>query len=250
MVTSRDPLSRTWLLWAVLAAAVLQAVAPVASFLAADNQPGSSGADLAINPAGYAFSIWGLIYLLSLVLAAVTVARGKPGVDRAGRFQLDLLGAYLAAVAWIGVSAIGLAWATALVLIVMTLLLLDAAIIAAKPVAQSDAVTLLSRATTGIYAAWVTVAVFLNLASAAVDLGWLDDSEIIWQLVVLVVAVLAALGMTALIGASSPGYPLTLIWAFVGVIVASWNGSTAVVVAAIVAIAAVVLVQSATLVRR
>ncbi|MFD1860197.1 MFS transporter [Aeromicrobium camelliae] len=254
MATTTRTGSQRALPWAVLAASVVQAAAPIVPFAGAGETPAGSGTDLRIVPAGYAFSIWSLIYLLSIVYAVVVVTKRTTGTAAPARLQRDLLGGYLGAALWIAVSAADISWATALVLVVMTVLLVDAVLVVARPVSADDGpgwVTVLARVTVGIYAAWVTVAVFLNLASAAATyLDAADPNALGWQLAVLVVTALVALAITAKVGASTPTYALTLLWAFVGVLVTAWGGSTVLVALTVATLAAVLAVQAFALTRR
>lgn len=240
----------TFLPWAVLLAAIAQAAVPIVPFAGPGATPGSSGADLLISPASYAFAIWGLIYLLAIAYAVVVLIKGGTGTAAPVRLQGDLLGAYLGAAAWIGLSAIDVSWATALVLVVMAVLLVDAVLVVARLVAESTVpgwVTMLARTTVGIYAAWVTVAVFLNLASAASELGLADPDALSWQLVLLVIAAFTGIALTAAVGKNTPGYALTLLWAFAAVLVTVWGGSTALVAVTVVALVAVLVVQASAL---
>lgn len=225
--------------WGLLAAAILQAVAPVVQSLADVEQPSDGSEDLLVTPAGWAFSIWGLIYLLAIVHAVVTVWRHDGVGGR--RFVLDLIALYLGAAVWIAVSAAGVSWATFLVLVLMTWFAIDAARIAAaaRPV-TSAWIGHLARATSGIFAGWVSAAVFLNLGTGALELDLVSPSDEAWQVLLLAGAAIFALGVNLLMP-RSPGYAAAAIWAQVGVIAAVAGESTAALVVAIAAIALLAL---------
>lgn len=247
MAISQTRAGHTALPWIVLAAAVLQAAAPVASYFGLGAEPGDTDVELDISPAGYAFSIWGLIYFLAIALAVAAVVKKTTGTAEESRLQIDLTIAYLAAAAWIFASAAGNSTLTALLLTLMAVALVDAVLVAARPKQSAGGedtgwVTTLARASIGSYAAWVTVAVFLNLASAAVSFGWVSDNDLNWQVAVLAVAALTCLTVTWLVAPTTPVYPATLVWAFIAVVVAAWGGSTVVVVTTVVALIAVVAV--------
>lgn len=218
---------------ALLAAAVLQVVAPTVQRLLDVSQPAEGSEDLLITPAGWAFSIWGLIYLLALAHAVVALVRGDGTGSR--RFVLDLGALYLGATAWIALSSASWSWATFLVLAVMTWFAVDAARIAARTAEGWEGV--LARATSGIYAGWVSAAVFLNLGTAAIELDLADPADHAWQVVLLAVAA----GFALVVNVSmtrSPGYAAAVAWALVGVIAAVAGESTAAVVVAVVALVA------------
>lgn len=92
------------------------------------------------------------------------------GTPSAQRLTVDLAVACAAAASWLLVSAASIDWLPSVLLTVMVVVLIDAALIAARPAAADvDArITLLVRTTMGIYAAWASAAVFLNWAA---DLG-------------------------------------------------------------------------------
>ncbi|MCD9154467.1 hypothetical protein [Aeromicrobium duanguangcaii] len=227
--------------WVLLAAAVLQAAAPIVQSLSDVSQPSDGSKDLLITPAGWAFSIWSLIYLLAIVHAVVTIWRG----DGTGstRFVVDLIALYVGAAVWIAVSAAGISWATFLVLVLMTGFAIDAARIAAQaPGTDPGWIGHLARATSGIYAGWVTVAVFLNFATGVVELDLVSPERESWQITVLAGAAIFALGVNLLMP-RSPGYAAATIWAQIGVIAAVAGESTW---ALGVAIAAIVLLLAQT----
>jgi len=233
--------------WALLAAAIIQVVAPVVQSFSDVEQPSDGSEDLLITPAGWAFSIWSLIYLLAIVHAVVTVWRHDGIGSR--RFVVDLIALYLGAAVWIAVSAAGINWATFLVLVVMTWFAIDAArIAAASRLGEPRWIGHLARAASGIFAGWVSAAVFLNLGTAALDLDLVSESATGWQIALLAGAAIFAIGVNMLMP-RSPGYAAATIWAQVGVIAAVVGESTG---ALVVAIAAIVLlvVQTAVLWKR
>lgn len=217
--------------WVLLAAAIVQAVAPILQSLADVSQPADGSEDLMITPAGWAFSIWGLIYLLAIAHAVVTVWRGDGVGNR--RFVLDLIALYVGAAVWIAVSAASVSWATFLVLAVMAWFAIDAARIAARAALHEPRwLTWLARATAGIYAGWVSAAVFLNLGTAAIELDLADPDAYAWQIVLLAVAAVFALGVSTQL-ARAPGYAAAVVWALLGIMVAvAGESTTALVVAA------------------
>ena len=124
--------------WLAVFLAVAQVVAPVVPFSGFGASPNESTTDLLITPAGYTFSIWSLIYLLSIVFAIAVVRKGATGTDDPRRLLIDLEVAFAGAAVWILVSAAEWTWVTPIVLTVMTVVLLDAARIAARLVSFSS----------------------------------------------------------------------------------------------------------------
>lgn len=143
--------------WWLLAAAVLQVAAPAAQSLADVGQPGDGSDDLLITPAGWTFAIWGAIYLLAIAHAIGTIRSGT-GTAEPSRFTRDLLVLYVGAAVWIAFSAVGESWLTAIALLVMLVVAVDAAHVAARPApAEAPAAqTVLARTAAGLYAGWVS----------------------------------------------------------------------------------------------
>lgn len=234
----------------VLVLAVAQAAAPVLTSFLGGAEPDESTVDLLITPAGWTFSIWGLIYLLAIVTSLAVLVRRSTGTRDPRRLLVALAVAQTGAAVWIVLSANQMSWFTSVTLTIMVVALLDAARTAAGP--GDDAaprwLTLLVRTTVGIYAAWATAAVFQNWASDLAE-ATLDPTDVRWQLVLLVGSVVVGATVTALLGARLPGYPITLLWALGGILLEARGDSTAVVTAA-VAGAVVVLAAFAVAVRR
>lgn len=237
-VMSRIPGS---LAWAVLVLAVCQAAAVSIPLTLFGGQPNSSDVDLLISPAGYAFAIWAVIYVLTIVVGAMFVKYRATGTGSARRLAIDIAVACAAAALWLVVSAANWTWVTSVLLTVMAVVLLDAARIAAGPAdEQAGPVNTMVRVTVGIYASWATAAVFLNWAS---DFGKTvaDPSVLGWQLIFLIGAVVLGVAVTVGYGAVLPAYPVVLIWAFAAIIVNAWSASTVVVVLCITAIVLVIV---------
>lgn len=66
----------------VLVLAVAQAVTPVLTSVLGGAQPDESTVDLLITPAGWTFSIWGLIYLVVVVAAFAVAVRREGTLER------------------------------------------------------------------------------------------------------------------------------------------------------------------------
>lgn len=224
------------LAWLTLAAAVMQVAAPLVTINGPGSSPGGgSGPDLLITPVGWAFSIWGVIYALAIAQAIAVLVRGADSVSR--RLQIDLVVLYLGGALWIGLAGLDSSLATAGALLVMFLAAVDAVLTTARDSMVPRWLEVLTRASVGLYAGWVTAAFFLNVSTALVDAGPVEADELPWQLVVLAVAVVTLLAV--LVKARGlPTYAVAGIWAMIGIAVTgSEDGTTEVVVAALVAIA-------------
>ncbi|MEP9415342.1 MFS transporter [Gordonia sp. VNQ95] len=237
--------------WSVLVFAVAQAVAVFLPLLVFGGEPNDDGVDLFISPAGYAFAIWGIIYLLSIAVGIVFVRTRTSGTASPQRLAVDLAVACAAAATWLVVSAASLNWLPSILLTVLAVVLVDAALIAGRPVdsGETSATTTLVRITIGIYAAWATAATFVNWASDIARAG-ADATSVGWQLVLLIAAVLVGAVITYVVGSALPAYPLTLLWAFVAIVVTAIGSSTVVVVAGVIGMVVVIAAYAASVARR
>lgn len=203
-----------------LVGAIAQILAPVVPFAGIGASPNESTVDLLITPAGYTFSIWSVIYLLSLVFAGMMVLTRSTGTGAPARVTADVSVAFFGAAVWILLSAAEWRWITSIVLTIMTVALIDAARIAAGPRDPDTPAwrAALTRVLVGIYAGWATAAVFQNWASDVAAAG-ADADALGWQIAILLAAAVFAIIVTLFLGGVLIGYPLTVIWALIGIIV-------------------------------
>lgn len=228
--------------------AIAQVLAPAVPFAGVGASPNESTVDLLITPAGYTFSIWSVIYLLSLVLAGVVLGTRSTGTAAPSRVTADVSIAFFGAAVWILFSAAEWQWITSIVLTIMTVALIDAARIVAgprDPHAPSWHATL-TRVLVGIYAGWATAAVFQNWASDAADAG-ADADALGWQIAVLLAAAVFAIIVTLFLGGVLIGYPLTVIWALIGIVVTAAGETPAVAAVCVAAIVVLVIASGISL---
>lgn len=228
-----------FLAWAVLLAAVLEVVAPAVTINGPGASPGGgSGAELLITPVGWAFSIWGVIYILAIVQAIAVVVRGADSVTR--RLQADQLVLYFAGSAWIVMAGLDSSLATAAALSVMFAAAVDGVLTVRRHSLRPRALAVLTRSGIGLYAGWVTAAFFLNVSTALVEAGLVEADELSWQLLVLVVAVATLIGLTVA-ARGAPAYVAAGCWALLGVAVTGASNGTATVVVVAIASAALLV---------
>lgn len=237
------------LAWAVLVASVLEVVAPVVTISGPGASPAQgSGPELLITPVGWAFSIWGVIYTLAIAQAVATLVRGPGAVPR--RLQVDLVVLYLGGALWILLAALDSSLATALALLLMLVVAVDAALTTARSSFDPGWFAVLTRAAVGLFAGWVTAAFFLNLSTALVDLEVVSERSVGWQLGVLAVAAVTLLAVLVRTG-GNVAYAAAGAWAMLGIAVTGRaDGTTSVLVAAAVVGVAIVLTAAALLARR
>lgn len=172
------------------------------------------------TPAGYTFSIWGLIYLGLLgftIYQALPAQRDEPWLGQIGwLFALSSAANVGWLLAWhygYYLLSIGL-----MVSLLMTLIAIALRLRLGKPdPSLSLADRLLVHVPFSLYLGWITVATIANIASVAAHLGW-DGFGIagpIWSAIMMLVAVVVA-GLF-LYNRRNLAYAGVLVWALFGI---------------------------------
>ncbi len=207
-------MSRLWSLL-VLAAALAFAASPwfVDGFngFAAEQFPVPQD-DPPVQPAGYAFAIWGLIYVWLIAGAAFGAIRRGDDADWAD-MRPPLFASLAVGTIWLPVAMASPVWATLLIWI-----MLAAAILSLFRVGDTD--RWWQQAPVAIYAGWLTAASAVSIGLLLAGYGVMAQTP----------AALLALGLGLLIALvvqyrlhRAPSYGITVIWALVGVIVANYQ---------------------------
>lgn len=170
------------------------------------------------TPAGYVFSIWGLIYL---ALIGFTVYQALP--QQADRPRLNKIGWWFSAAnlfnaAWIfswhynqlllsEIFMLGL-----LISLLMIYTRLEIGKLQLSPVER-----LFSEFPFSLYLGWISVATIANTSILLYDAGWngFGLSPEFWTILILAVGALLGILMIRLRNAIT--YPLVIIWAFIGI---------------------------------
>lgn len=226
----------------VLAAAVVQIVAPayINPFRDGHN-PLRSGVPSQIEPAGYAFSIWGPIYLLALAYAVWQLAPAGRSDPISARIAPLAITIYVGSTVWLTVATYGPLWATMPILAVMAACACFA-LVGAVTATGASARWWAAILPFGLYAGWTTCAVFVNVAEVAPAFGFDRFGLSISSYAV--VSILAALAWASLVLYLSRGelsFAATIVWALVAIIVAARQrgADDGVVMVAAIGIAAV-----------
>jgi hypothetical protein len=216
--------------WLVLAAAVAFLIAPFVS-------PPFTGYDPAmfpvviprpyIQPAGYAFSIWGLIYGWLAVHAVFGLIRraDDPAWDVT---RLPLAGSAAMGAVWLAIAGVAPVTATVVIWVMLGLALL--ALLRADPARDRW----LLVAPIAIYAGWLSAAASVSLGVILAGYGWLSNAGSAFAMLalVLVIAVVVQMRKRGVLE-----YGATVIWALIGVIVVNWGDARVVAYVACAGIA-------------
>ncbi|WP_420397536.1 hypothetical protein [Nioella sp.] len=176
--------------------------------------------DLPLTPAGYAFSIWGVIFI-ALILNAFygLIKRDTDAGWDATRWPLFVTQAIGAA--WIGIAQVSPVMAT------ITIWIMLAGSLMALRAGLKTPETWWMHVPLALLAGWLTAASWVALTTTLV--GYTALSPVAGSWIGLAGALLTALAMLRVM--PQPAYAIAAIWALVGVIVANLGGSTAFVAA-------------------
>ncbi|QFU09014.1 hypothetical protein PARPLA_01851 [Rhodobacteraceae bacterium THAF1] len=171
-----------------------------------------------VQPAGYAFAIWGVIYLALIAHGLIGLRHKDDPAWRATRVPLAI--SLAVGAVWIPVANASPVWASVLILVMLA----GARVAHAR---AGDGWAL--RVPLGLYAGWLT-------AASAVSVGLLLAGYGVLGAVPAAFVALALAGGLALatLRRASLGYAFAVVWALVGVVVQNWGGAWSVAIAAAV----------------
>lgn len=163
-----------------------------------------------VQPAGYAFSIWGLIYLW-LIAGTVFGIKERATDPDWEPMRPALIVSLVIGASWIPVAQLSPVWATVLIWA-----MLGTAVVALRRAGVADHVWL--RAPVALYAGWLTAASCVALGLVLAGYGYVDAQ----------IAAYIGIGLALVVGLSvqmmrpdTPAYPAAVIWALVGVLVSN-----------------------------
>jgi hypothetical protein len=202
-------------------------------------------------PAGYVFSIWGIIYIGLIAYAVYQAMPAQRDNQVLKRIVPWFLISSAANIAWIFLWHYNV---FALTIIVMAVLLVSLiAIYLALSIGKrglSNAERWAVHVPFSIYLGWITVATVANATALLWLYKWngFGISPEAWTIIMLIVG--AALGGLMSFTRRDVAYSLVIVWAFAGIAV-KWSGTTVIAVpATILAVAVGLMLAAARLQRR
>jgi benzodiazapine receptor len=170
------------------------------------------------TPAGFTFSIWGLIYVsltAFVVYQALPAQRGNQTLAKIGPLFVTNC---VANAAWIFVWHYDLLWLSLVLMaaILLTLIQIYRLLLAAGP-ADSKSEWLFVRVPFSLYTSWITVASIANISCVQIAMGWDDTgfSAVDWTLLKLAIA--GAIGAAVILRLRDIPYVLVIAWAASGI---------------------------------
>jgi translocator protein len=214
----RDTVRQIITVFAVVATILVNALANILPFNGQQTGAISDRFAIYFVPAGYVFSIWGLIYLGLIAYAvfqALPAQRENPRLRSiGGLFAL----ASVANIVWIFLWHYEVFPATLAVMLVLLGSLIAIYLRLGTGRTQvSRAETWMVRVPFSVYLGWITVATVANATQLLYFLGWNGGAigPEIWTVIMLAVAVVLAWLMA--ITRRDVAYLLVLVWAFIGI---------------------------------
>lgn len=217
----RDCMMKTF---AVVAYIVMIAVNALANILPINGLTTGQVSDAYPNlfaPAGWTFSIWGLIYVLLAAFILYQLGlfqKGQPGnYHLLGRIRILFIVSSLANAAWI------FSWHYRMIPLSMLLMLVIlGCLIAIAGLVRYESLSfrekLFVRLPFSVYFGWITVATIANATVLLVYLHWsgfgIPDS--VWAVIMIMAGMV--IGVATLIKNRDEAYSLVLVWAYAGIL--------------------------------
>ena len=236
--------TRRWIVLASAVFAVVVAYGQMATGWGQTPEEFSADSDATLKVAGYAFAIWGLIYL-GLLVYAVRQALPQTGESLLiHRLGWPSAAALLGIGWWIVASAIDWEWATVALIfgslfVLLVPLLLNAGSIRALPRTDRDRWMVVWPL--ALLAGWLTVASPVNLLTILTGNGDLpaSPSPTAWAMLAVAVVALTALVVTASLRMLA--FALPVAWGLLGAFVAEQERNPSLAYAALAAAVAVLV---------
>jgi hypothetical protein len=193
-------------------------------------------------PAGYVFSIWGLIYIL---LAIFTISQALPKYRDEGiieKISYLFIISNLANSSWIVFWHFEIVFAS---LLVMLILLISLILVYSRLEIGKNSVSrnekLFSHIPFSVYLGWITVATVANVTALLVFINWdgFGISEVVWTAIVISVATLITLIL--IFTRRDYAYALVPVWAFIGIALKQLNIQSDVVFISLVAVGILII---------
>jgi translocator protein len=187
------------------------------------------------TPAGYVFSIWGVIYLGLLAFGIYQLLPSQKNNPRLEKLGYWFILSNVFNSAWIFAwhyNLFPLSLAIMLGLLVSLLVIYQRLQIGISPVSTRE--MWLVNIPFSIYLGWISVATIANFSVVLYNAGW-DGSGLAAAWAVFVLAVAVALGIAMIFLRNEVAFPLVLVWAFAGIWQKQTNANATVAMAAALA---------------
>lgn len=184
------------------------------------------------TPAGYVFSIWGLIYL-GIVAYVISMFTNFTDEDR--KIYPWVIFSSLANTAWIFLWHYQLVYVSVIAMVIILASLIAISLILNK----SKKVSIFKTLPFNIYLGWISVASIANIAAALYLANWngFGISPEVWSAIMILVA--TGLAIYSIFRKTYP-YSLVILWALIGILVKFSGLSNPVEIASTLGILAII----------
>jgi benzodiazapine receptor len=204
-----------------------------------------------ITPAGYVFSIWGVIYILLGIFVIFQALPSQKGKDYQEKIGWLFVASCLLNIAWLFL------WQFEYLSLSVVLMFLLLAILIATYLRLDIGKSITSlreeiavHVPFSVYLGWITIASIANVAVTLVSTGWdgFGISQEMWAALVMIIAVLITLLVVAT--RKDVAYGLVIIWALLGIGVKQSGNQSIVTITEMSAVIIVVALALSLLVTR
>jgi benzodiazapine receptor len=204
-----------------------------------------------ITPAGYVFSIWGVIYILLGIFVIFQALPSQRGNGYQGKISWFFVSSCLLNIAWLFLWQYE--YLSLSVVLMFMLLATLVAIYLRLDIGKSTASLgekLAVHIPFSVYLSWITIASIANVAVTLVSTGWdgFGISQEIWAALITIIAVLITLLVIAT--RKDVAYGLVIIWALLGIGVKQSGNQNIVTITEISAVIIVIALALSILVSR
>jgi benzodiazapine receptor len=199
-----------------------------------------------ITPAGYVFSIWGIIYVLLGVFVVFQALPSQKGKEYQGRVNWLFVLSSLLNIVWLFLWQFEY---LSLSVVLMFLLLATLIAIYLRLNIGKSTVSLREKLAIhvpfSVYLGWITIASIADVAVTLVSVGWdgFGISQETWAALIIIIA--SVIALLVIVTRKDVAYGLVIVWASVGIAVKqSGNQNIAMIAETSAIIVAIVLVAS------
>lgn len=246
-VSARDRLRQGLTVAAALAQATVPSVPALLGWGVQIGERANAEGPIPVTPAGYAFSIWGPIFAWCIAYAVWQALPRNADDALARRAGWPFAGAMAGNALWAAIYQAGApTWLTAIVLAANAALAIAAlARVSDYPLPIRRDRAWLFAGPLGLLAGWVSVAAFVNIATALRALGAsaLSDPASALSAGIVAAATATALAVIARLGPFAT-YALAVIWALVAVLARNGGNATGLTAAVAALLVAALAVRS------
>lgn len=171
-----------------------------------------------VTPAGYVFSIWGIIYLLLGIFVVYQALPSKQGSAFQNQVGFLFIISSIANIIWLFLWQFEyLAASVGIMFVLLASLIMIYLRLNIGKTKASLSERLAVHLPFSVYLGWITIATIANIAATLVSVNW-DGAGIdpqTWASLIIIIAMLIALIVIAI--RKDIGYALVIIWALIGI---------------------------------